>query len=88
MQSQFSEFPRFAESAQEVLSDVCQVSQFHQIVIECRLVLCQKHQFNLAARQTAAAVLGAKPAFQKLGESSNGDRRSKANPVTLPRVQS
>ena len=84
MQSQFSEFPRFAESAQEVLSDVCQASQFHQIVIECRMVLCKKHQFNLAARQTAAAVLGAKPASQKLGESSNGDRRSKANPVTLP----
>jgi hypothetical protein len=88
MLSQFSEFPPFTESAQEVLSDVCPVSQFHQIVIECRMVLCQKHQFNLAARQTAAAVLGAQPASQKLAESSNGDRRSQANPVTLPRVQS
>ena len=28
------------------------------------------------------------PASQKLGADSNGDRRSKANPVTLPRVQS
>ena len=27
--------------------------------------------------QTAAAVLGARPASQKLGENSNGDRRSK-----------
>jgi hypothetical protein len=88
MLSQFSQFPPFTESAQEVLSDVCPASQFHQIVIECRMVLCQKHQFNLASRQTTAAVLGAQPASQKLGESSNGDRRSKANPVTLPRVQS
>ena len=88
MQSQFSEFPRFAESAQEVLSDVCPASQFRQIVIECRMVLCKNHQFNLAARQTAAAVLGSRPASQKLGEGSNGYRRSKANPITLPRVQS
>ena len=88
MLPQFSEFPPFTESAQEVLSDVCPASEFNQIVIECRIVLCQKHQFNLAAPETAAAVLGAKRASQKLGEGSNGDRGSKANPVTLPRVQS
>ena len=40
MLSQFSAFPPLSESAQEVLSDVCPVSQFYQIVIECRMVLC------------------------------------------------
>jgi hypothetical protein len=32
--------------------------------------------------------LGARPSSQKLGADSNGDRLAKANPVTLPRVQS
>jgi hypothetical protein len=39
MLSQFSEFP-FTKSAHEVLSDVCSASQFYQIVIEYRMVLC------------------------------------------------
>ena len=40
MLSQFSAFPPLSESAQEVLSYVCPASQFHQINIECRMVLC------------------------------------------------
>ena len=67
---------------------VCPASEFHQIVIERRMVLCQKHQFDLAARQASAAVLGAQSASQKLGESSNGDRCSATNSVALPGLQS
>jgi hypothetical protein len=40
MLSQFSVIPPLSESAQEVPSYVCPVSQLHQIVIECRMVLC------------------------------------------------
>ena len=39
MLSQFSVFPPLSESAMEV-SDVRPTSQFLQIVIECRMVLC------------------------------------------------
>ena len=88
MLSHFSVIPPLSESAQEVPYYVCPASEFHQIVIECRMVLCQKHQFDLAARQASAAVLGAQSASQKLGEDSNGDRRSATNFVALPGLQS
>jgi hypothetical protein len=38
MLSQFSVFQPISESAQEVLSNVCLLSEFKQITIECRLV--------------------------------------------------
>ena len=82
-----SVIPPLSESAQEVLSYVCPVSKFHQIVIERRMVFSQKHQFDPAARQASAAVLGARSASQELGESSNGDRRSATNSVALPGLQ-
>jgi hypothetical protein len=39
MLSQLFAIPPLSESAQEVLSDVSPVSEFNQIVIECRMVL-------------------------------------------------
>jgi hypothetical protein len=88
MLSQFSAFPPLSESAQEVQAYVCPASKFHQINIECCMVLCQKHQVDLAARQASAPVLGAQSASQKLGERSNGDWRSATNSVALPGLQS
>ncbi len=40
MLSQFSVIPPLSESPQEVPSYVCPASKFHQIIIECRMVLC------------------------------------------------
>ena len=40
MLSQFVVIPPLSESPEEVLSYVCPASQFHQIRIECRMVLC------------------------------------------------
>jgi len=40
MLSQFSVFPPLSESVQEVPFYVCPANQLHQIVIECRMVLC------------------------------------------------
>jgi hypothetical protein len=88
MLSHFSVIPPLSESAQEVPYYVCPASEFHQIVIERRMVLCQKHLFDLAARQASAAVLGAQSASQKLREGSNADRRSATNFVALPGLQS
>jgi hypothetical protein len=87
MLSHFSAIPPLSESAQEVPFYVCPASEFHQIVIERRMVLSQKHQFDPAARQVSAAILGARSASQELGESSNGDRRSATNSVALPGLQ-
>lgn len=38
--SQLSVLPPLNESPQEVVSDVCLLSQFNQITIECRMVVC------------------------------------------------
>jgi hypothetical protein len=59
MLSQRFVIPPLSESAREVPYYVRPVSQIHQIVIECRMVLCWRHQFDLAARQASAALLGA-----------------------------
>ena len=87
MLSPFSVFPPLSESALEV-SDVRPHSRSLSINIESRMVFRYKHQFDLAARPIASTVLGAQSASQELGAGSNGGGRSKANPVTLPRVQS
>jgi hypothetical protein len=87
MLSQFSVFPPLSESPLEV-SDVRPNSQSFSIHIERRMVFRQKHQFTLAARQIASTVLGAQRATQELGAGPNGDGCSKANIITLSRLQS
>jgi hypothetical protein len=87
MLSHFSVFPPLSESPLEV-SDVCPNSQSFSIDLERRVVLRQKHQFDLAARQIAPTDLGAKSAAQKLGARLNGDGCSKANTIALSRLQS
>ena len=82
MLSHFSVFPPLSESPLEV-SDVCPNSQSLSIDLERRVVLRSKHQFNLAARQIASTVLGARCAAQKLGAGANGDGCSTANTVAL-----
>lgn len=59
MLSQFSVIPPLSTSTQEVPFYVCPASEVHQIVIERRMVLFQKHQFDRATRPASGAVLGA-----------------------------
>jgi hypothetical protein len=84
MLSQFSVFPPLSESAQEVLSYVCPASRFHQIAIECRMVICQ---FDLAGRQTSAALLGTSSDSQKLGKNSNLNDINKLSGTKTPPEQ-
>ena len=88
MLSQFSVIPPLSESALEVPSYVRPTSQSSPD--QYRMPLGPLLETSIRSCRTAnsAAVLGAQSASQKLGADSNGDRRSKANPVTLPRVQS
>jgi len=58
---QFSLIPAFEQVPLEV-SDVRPNSQSFSILIERRVVLRWKHQFNLAARQIASTVVGAQSA--------------------------
>jgi hypothetical protein len=87
MLSQFSVIPPLSESLQEV-SNVRPYNQSFSIHIERRVVFLQKDQFILTARQIASTVLGAQSAAQKLGAGPNGNRCSKANTITLSRLQS
>jgi hypothetical protein len=85
--SQFSAFSPLSESAVEV-SDVRPNSQSFSINIERHMVRCQKHQFDLAARQIASTVLGAESAAKESGAGSNGHGCSQANTIALSRLQS
>jgi hypothetical protein len=84
---QFSLIPAFEQVPLEV-SDVRPNSQSSSVRVERRVVLRQKHQFNLAGWQFASAILGARSASKEFGEGSDEDGCSKENVIPLPRMQS